>query len=82
MADFKIGQLILGTKSNTKDALGVISTLSQTTSFQRTMSNPIEREAFLRTIESRKEKALANDDKTMFGLLSAMAAKVKSYSDF
>ena len=68
------------TADTSSDALSVTSKLSQTPSFQRTMSNPIERDAFLRGIESRKEKALASNDKTMYDVLSAMAAEVKNYN--
>ena len=80
MTDFKIGQVKNGVAAQSSDALSVTSTLSQTVSFQKAMSNPIERDVFLKGLEARKEKALANNDKTMFGLLSAMAAKVKNYS--
>ncbi len=80
MADLVIGQVKTGVSANSKDALSVTSMLSQTSSFQKAMSNPIERDVFLKGLEARKEKALANNDKTMFGLLSAMAAKVKNYA--
>lgn len=79
MADLVIGQVKSGTAASSSDALSVTSTLAQTASFQRAMSNPIERDVFLKGLEARKEKALASNDKTMFGLLSAMASKVKSY---
>ncbi len=79
MADYVVGQVKTGVAASSSDALSVTSTLAQTASFQRTMSNPIERDVFLRGLEARKEKALAGNDKTMFGLLSAIAAKVKSY---
>ena len=68
-----------GTADTSSDALSVTSTLSQTASFQKTMSNPIERDAFLRGVEARKEQAQAMGNRTMFDVLSAMAAKVKSY---
>ena len=80
MMEFKIGQHNTGISATSSDALSVTSTLAQTPSFQRTMSNPLEREAFLRGIESRKEKALTSGDKTMYGLLSALTAKVKNYT--
>ena len=80
MADLVIGQFKAGTAASSSDALSVTSRLSQTASFQKAMSNPIERDVFLKGLEARKEKALASNDKTMFGLLSAMAAKVKNYS--
>ena len=80
MADLVIGQVKSGTAASSSDALSVTSTLSQTASFQKAMSNPIERDVFLKGLEARKEKALASNDKTMYGLLSAMAAKVKSYN--
>ncbi|MCR4881553.1 MAG: hypothetical protein K6A44_06355 [bacterium] len=80
MADLVIGKVNSGVAAHSADAMSVTSTLSQTASFQRAMSNPIERDVFLRGLEARKEKALASNDKTMFGLLSAMAAEVKNYS--
>ena len=70
-----------GTAAETSsDALGVTSRLSQTATFQRAMSNPIERDAFLRALDARKEKALASGDKTMFDVISALSAKAKSYT--
>ena len=76
---YLVGSTPSGTAESSSDALNVSATLSQTPSFQRTMSNPAERDAFTRGVDARLEMALSKGDTAMYKVLSALKGQIKNY---
>ena len=82
MEVFAIGQVNNGTNANCNDASNVSYAITQTPSFRQAVSNPAQRNEFLKGLQLRQEQALASNNKTMFDLFSNVINAVKtSYSN-
>lgn len=78
-------QVIVTVKPNTtgnceQDYKSVSNTFINTPAFQKTMSNPIDREQFIRMTEGKKQYALENGDDELFKLLGSLVTVAKQYS--
>ena len=79
MADFTVNSInTKGTAVRTADALGVSYTLASRPEFKATISNPQQRDEFVRGIKIRQEMALAGGNKKMYDLYTSLLNFTKS----
>ena len=81
MADFVINSInTQGTAARTADALGVSYTLASRPEFKAAVSNPQQRDEFVKGIKIRQEMALAGGNKQMYDVLSNLLNFTKASS--
>ena len=81
MADFVINNIgTQGTAARTADALGVSYTLASRPEFKAAISNPQQRDEFVKGIKIRQEMALSGGNKTMYDVLSSLLNFTKTGS--
>ena len=75
---YSIGSANSGMASSSADALSATAAFTSTGEFRNAMRTPKERDEFISGLKLRQEKALANNNKTMFNFLGAIIQKAKS----